>query len=398
MKFLRMIAGVITALVMMSCGDEPAEKETVDPDGGEETIDNVEITVPLRFEHPGILHTQADLNHLKEIANDPSHPGYKCYEQFAADSHSKADYTLQGPFESLYRGSADGKPSIQGKYESDFNASFQNAVMWTVTGDESHAVKAAEILKAYARKVTTINDDVLLAGIMGVKFVYAAEVMTHTYAQGFTNEEIKAIKNMFENIFLPVLNNFMYTSAYSNGNWGASVCMSKAAIGIFLDNQSAYRAALNFFLTGKDNGTLRNYISNKTGQCQESGRDQAHTQLGLSCLAVTCELAYKQGMDLYKVDNNRLMRGLEYTARYNNGYEVPFETWTDLTGKYCNWTVISDKERGKLRPVWYMPYNHYVNRKGLSMPETGELLDQKLNPETYYYEHFGFGQFLFNDK
>ncbi len=110
---------------------------------------------------------------------------------------------------------------------------------------------------------------------------------------------------------------------------------------------------------------------------------------------MTCEIAYKQGTDLYGVLENRLLRGFEYTAKYNLGYDdVPFKTWKDVTGKYGNWTEISPDERGVLRPVYEMPYNHYVNRKGLSMPYTKEVID-RISPEGYYYEHFGLGTFLF---
>ena len=68
-----------------------------------------------------------------------------------------------------------------------------------------------------------------------------------------------------------------------------------------------------------------------------------------------------------------------------------------MTGKYCNWQTISEDKRGQFRPVFEMPYNHYVNRKGLSMPNTADVL-KKIRPEGYYYEHFGFGTFLFSDK
>jgi hypothetical protein len=36
-----------------------------------------------------------------------------------------------------------------------------------------------------------------------------------------------------------------------------------------------------------------------------------------------------QSHDLYAAHGNRLLKGLEYTARYNLGHDVPFETWQD---------------------------------------------------------------------
>ena len=56
---------------------------------------------------------------------------------------------------------------------------------------------------------------------------------------------------------------------------------------------------------------MTHYIINEEGQCQESGRDQQHTQLGLGCLAEACEVGWRQGVDLYGAADNRLLRGYE---------------------------------------------------------------------------------------
>ena len=89
-----------------------------------------------------------------------------------------------------------------------------------------------------------------------------------------------------------------------------------------------------FVLRGNDNGAFPNYIDEETGQCQESGRDQGHAQLGIGTTGAICEIAYKQGNDLYSVYNNLVMKGYEYTAKYNIGYDdLPFKTWKDITGK-----------------------------------------------------------------
>jgi len=228
--------------------------------------------------------------------------------------------------------------------------------------------------------------------------MYAAEMMRYLYPKGMTDENFAKVCSMFKNIFVPILDDFMATPAYTNGNWGASVSMSYIAAAVLFNDLDMYKKAVDFYCNGIDNGTIRNYIDGETGQCQESGRDQAHAQLGLACLSVTCEIAYKQGTDLYGVLDNRLQKGYEYTAQYNAGHDdVPFKTWKDITGKYCSWTKISSDQRGVFRPVYEMVYNHYVNRKRGSMKYTKEVID-KIRPEGYYYEHFGFGTFLFNDK
>src|SRR5262249_51520961 len=113
------------------------------------------------------------------------------------------------------------------------------------------------------------------------------------------------------------------------------------------------------------------------GQWQESGRDQSHTVMGIGLLGAICEMAWKQGDDLYSYDNNRFLAGCEYVAKYNLGEDVPFKAYTFDKGVQ---KVQSDTARGDLRPVWELVYNHYVKRKGLPAPWTTKMAE-KVRPE-----------------
>jgi len=73
---------------------------------------------------------------------------------------------------------------------------------------------------------------------------------------------------------------------------------------------------------------------------------------------------------------------------------VPFTTWKDVTGRYSDWTVISDKSRGRFIPVYEMVYNHYVRIKGLSMPYTEQVI-KRIRPEGYDRDQPAFGTLLF---
>ncbi|MDR1516654.1 MAG: alginate lyase family protein, partial [Dysgonamonadaceae bacterium] len=119
-------------------------------------------------------------------------------------------------------------------------------------------------------------------------------------------------------------------------------------------------------------------------------------QLALGAMATVCELAWQQGDDLYSALDNRLLKGYEYVAKYNLGYEVPFKQWTDVTGKYCGWAVISEKSRGAFRPIYEIAYNHFNRRKGFPMPYTLEVL-KKTRPEGFERDEPAFGSLLFND-
>jgi len=46
--------------------------------------------------------------------------------------------------------------------------------------------------------------------------------------------------------------------------------------------------------------------------------------MGLEYLANSCEIAWKQGFDLYSAYDNGLATGFEYTAKYNLGMDMPY--------------------------------------------------------------------------
>ncbi|MFI3282545.1 MAG: hypothetical protein SNG10_03340, partial [Rikenellaceae bacterium] len=136
-----------------------------------------------------------------------------------------------------------------------------------------------------------------------------------------------------------------------------------------------------------------------TGQCQETGRDQAHVQFGFSCAALICEVAYNQGdASLYLENSTALLTGFEYTAKLLLGEDVPYYVWTDITGKYCKWGSIgtSDPDTGPVySKCWSVAYNHFVNRLGMSMPYTLRLFEENNWPSTYSSEGYWYDMFTF---
>ena len=353
------------------------------------------------FVHPGILHTTSSLNRMKNFVMGNVSPAIDCYRKLESNRLASSSYAIQGPFTVIAR---DGiNASTKTPSEEDHKAAYLNAVMWCLTGNEAHAKKTIEILNAYAETLREIgpdaNDDPLCASLQGFLLVNAAELIRYTY-EPVSQTDIDAWEKMFRNVFIPVLREFFAKPAYTNGNWGTAAIKAFMGFGVFLDDESLYNEAVDFFYNGNDNGSLTNYIS-ETGQCQESGRDQNHTMLGLGHLAEACEIAYNQKNEtLYSASENRLLTGYEYTAKYNLGYnDVPFVTWQDVTGRYSNWTVISTADRGSFRPVFEIAYNHYVTRKGLKMPYTQQVIS-RISPEgeAQWCDHPGYGTLLFRSE
>ena len=273
---------------------------------------------------------------------------------------AQADYKMAGPYEVVARDGQYGK--TKGGSERDMKTALDCA-------KAGYTDKALEIINAYAATLQRFEGhDAPLCLIQAYWLVramnYVKEHQTPQWAA------------MIRRAIVPVMDKFEADSPYANGNWGAIVNRCRMACAIFLDDKVLYQAAIDYHLHANDNGSLPKYVA-ESGQCQETGRDQGHAQLGLGALNEICEMAWEQGDDLWGALDNRLMKGMEYTARYNLGYDVPFEAWTDCTGLYNDWTEPGEMGRGVIRDIYELAYNHYVGRCGLSMPYTKRILDVK---------------------
>ena len=258
----------------------------------------------------------------------------------------------------------------------DSVAAYTHALHWSLSGSQAHANKTIEILNDYARTLKSVegHDARLLVGITGIHFVNAAELIAHSDAQWSLTDRERFAK-MLREVLYPVIENF-YPRA--NGNWDASMIQTMMGMGIFLDDRSIYQRGVDYFLNGEGNGRLTNYIR-PSGQCQESGRDQHHTLMGLGYLTSAAEIARNQGLDLYETAGNRLATAFEYCAKYGLGHAVPFERFVSVGGWYDH-HKISEIGRGWEVPVFELAYRHYHHRKKMLMPFSEQVL-RKTRPE-----------------
>ena len=344
-----------------------------------------------QFVHPGMLVNRAELDFVKAKVRSGEEPWKTSWEKLKADGHAKLTWkakpraqVLRGPYNHPNLGADD--------LGHDAQAAYLHAIEWVLTGDPQHADKAIEIINAWSYTLQTIqgSDQQLLAGIVGFKFCNAAELIKHTSNRWPPAAQYQ-FKKMMREVFYPLIKSY---KPGSNGNWDASMILTTLCIGIFTDDRGMYEDALKYAQTGKSNGAIPNYIA-ASGQCQESGRDQAHTQLGLGFLGNLCEVAWKQGDDLYGAFDHRVAAGYEYAARYNLNYEVPYNPVPDVFGNHLNKKISNDK-RGEFRPVYEMVYHHYHDRMGLEMKYTRMVLD-KIRPEGYHWDHPSFSSLLYEN-
>lgn len=333
------------------------------------------LPVSADFVHPGISHGASELAFVKSKIEMGEQPWTGAWEELQGSKSAKLDWKPR-PVAHVERGPYN-RPDIGGNFFlRDGSAAYTHALMWNLTGEEVHAAKAAEILDAWPPVLETISnhDARLLVGMGGINFCNAAELLKHTWDQ-WPEDKVKAFEGMLRGVFYPVIENFYPTA---NGNWDASMIQTMMATGVFLDDQKMFQRAVDYFLKGEGNGAVNHYF-NAFGQCQESGRDQAHTQMGIEYLANAAEMGWKQGLDLYGAYENRLAKGFEYTARYNLGEDVPFEPYRSYKGRYEH-DEVSDKARGRLRGMYDKAHTHYHLRLGREMPWTKKAIE-KTRPE-----------------
>jgi hypothetical protein len=337
------------------------------------------------FLHPGVLHKLSDLQRMKTRIAAGTEPWLSGWNVFRADPYSQSTYSMKGPRATVDRGSTE-----VGNWElwNDCNAAYQNALMWNLTGNTAHATKALQIIKGWSSTLTSITgkDAQLAASIYGYKLAAAAELMRYTAPSGsWSASEITRTENLFRNVFVPL------TRTFGDAGWGTNCIKAMMAFGVFCNDTSVYNAAVDAFHLHSCCKISR--VFRDTGQCVDSGRDQAHTQLILGSMAEACEIAWVQGQDLYSASANRLLAGFEYTAKYNLGNDVPYTVWGPCQATYGS---ISTNQRGTLRPVYEMAFNHYVKRRGLPAPWT-YAATQRITPEgaAFQCDHPGFGTLLF---
>lgn len=341
------------------------------------------------FVHPGLLHSKEEIAFIKGKISSGEEPWKSAWEQLNASESASLDHTPK-PRAAVVRGARNRPDLGSSDFSRDAAAAYAHALQWSLTGKKGHAMMVIKILGAWSETLESVggHDAKLLIGMDGIAFCNAAELIRHTSTH-WSKPDQEQFEKMLREVFYPTIKDFYPTA---NGNWDAAMIQTMMAMGIFLDDRAMFDRARTYFLSGKGNGRITNYL-NDFGECQESGRDQLHTQMGLGYLSCACEMAWKQGVDLYSAADNRLAQGFEYTAKYNLGEEVPFKPFRSVEGRYF-YEKISKRSRGRFRPIYERTINHYVHRKGLKMPYSQKVARSR-RPEAPHGQHISWGTLMF---
>ncbi|MDZ7724979.1 MAG: alginate lyase family protein [candidate division KSB1 bacterium] len=303
---------------------------------------------PAAFKHPGILATRDQIAFVRgKIAKDKS-PWRAAFT--AALEHKSAQKDYQpSPVQQLTRSGHYSKSVNSGYRElsRDAAAALVNAQLWALTDSLVFAENAIRIINAWSEtnKAITGGNDKLTGGTTCIQFCNAAELLKHTDS-GWQPQDQKRFEQWLRDVYWPLLRDFI--PAY-NGNWDAIIGQGLISMGIYLDDAFIFDHAVNYYVNGSGNGRMTYYVRNDS-TTQETLRDQGHEQMGIGALAGIAETAWQQGVDLYSIENNRLLKGIEGTAKR-----------------------VLDIDYRRLS-IWESMYNHYHKRMGHDMPYTKQIL------------------------
>ncbi|KAI5777585.1 chondroitin AC/alginate lyase [Geopyxis carbonaria] len=366
------------------------------------------------YVHPGLLHTASDFTRIISKLSTSTSPWVEGYAKLTANSHASPTWVAR-PQATVYRGT--GSPENYPILYGDLAAAYALGLRWKISGNATFAAAAAAIVDAWSGtlvKIDGTSDKFLAAGLYGYQLANAVELL-----RGYSAwTGLAAAQALLRDVFYPMNNDFLVNH---NGaaidhywsNWDLCNMLSQISIGIVTDNTTMTNAAISYFHTGLGNGALSKTVwqlypdeSPPLGQLQESGRDQGHTMLSVGMLTIFAQTAYNQGTDLFGTDDNRILKGAEYAAKYNLGNDVPYTTYTnsDVTQ-----TVVANASRGDNRPIWELTYNHYAKVKGLETPGTALYAERvrtagggaeggggDYGPNSGGYDQLGYGTLMFS--
>ncbi len=326
--------------------------------------------------HPGVPFNAQDLAQLRiDINSEPWKTPYQNFKNGANLSY------IAAPAVEVSR--APNIDAARTAWSRDMNMAFNLSMVYALTGQESYAATAKQILIDWARvnKKWSGDEDFLDLGDYADKFTVAADILKSTYP-GWTSQDTDLVNAWFTNVLWPVVD---VPNPTRGANQGA--IQLKAAIGIaaFLQDPAKWNAAVHSLRAGASG--LANSLAN--GQVGDSGRDEGHWRGQVEALAWCLEVVWKQGIDLYSELDNRMLKIVELYAHFHQD-KAPFINQYILSGStYACWTNWGSDGSAKLNLNAYeIIHNAYANRKGIATPYADMFLQRPegvVNTGNFFY-------------
>lgn len=369
------------------------------------------------FIHPGALHTQADFDRIKQLLADGDPTITAAYNALKSGEYAQSSIATW-PVWTIIRGGSSGQNYMN--VARGAAMAYQNALVYKIGGDTSHADAAVRILMAWARGNRYVSGDTnmsLAAGIYGYELANAAELVRDY--EGWSREDFEEFKQYILKTWYPVTIDFLrrrhdtwLNAGYSVGqrpghywsNWGLCNTLALMSYGILLDDVHMYNQGVSFYKYDHVGTFDRDACTDRTaraynwgcnefvgnlvpvihtdsrgafgylGQMQETGRDAGHEQMALGLAVDICQVGLNQGDDLWAYMDNRIAAGIEYVAArdFSSLTDLPWTEYeyADRRGRYGSSWVMSGPSgaAAESRPYWDRIIGYYEGTRGVKMP------------------------------
>ena len=311
------------------------------------------------FVHPGIDVSQDDIDRARAYVAEGREPWASSFVALKASPYSDPDAKPRDRGMSLTTRACNGTIGLDGRRAHDL------ALLYRLTDDERYARAAVGFIDANSHYVQLDRGGTAPLDYGKIfLLVEAAEMLR--YYPGWPKADKVRFAKMLRDVFYPVIRN---GDPNRFGNQGLFAYRGALAIAIFLEDERKYDRIWRYlnglphrddqepftpgppevhgleresqfqrdFQTTRGFGEtpdygydeqLRYYIY-RSGQCQESSRDQAHAMVGVFQYVAIAEAFRLQGDDLYGALQNRILTGLEWNLRFNFGAWKP-KGFTDV--------------------------------------------------------------------
>lgn len=317
-------------------------------------------TLQAPFVHPGLNHSRADLDRMKEKVLAKEHPWIEGWDSLCNFRDSRADFKAS-PKPTL--GGSDG---TRQRAERDAKAAYYNMLRWYVTGDESHARCAVDILNDWSNSIKSVVTGELFM-LPVAAFMKAADLVR--LYPGWEQEDRERFEKMARDYFYPACRDFLGTPGSWPG-WDGPANTCCLYIGVYLDDAEMVNSAIDYYKNGASGGSINQGIV-FDGQPTEMGRDQPHAVIGLDFYADFCQTLWNQGVDMFSYQDNLLLKGFEYYAKFNLEHTVDWKPIVYQGHKFY-YPAPSSGNPGSMPNNRILAnelvYHHYVDRKGLEAP------------------------------
>ena len=286
----------------------------------------VAFSAAAELRHPAMPLNRDDLDFLK--ANKEKMPWKIGWDILRSRGDAQPTYVPITPLETVERW--PGRGVNNWPWKNSMAAAWNQARMWYFTGDERHAQIARDIIVGWAttQKVFDGYEACLDIGEHVYYFCGAADILRGCWS-GWTAEDTAAVKKWLKEVILPATG-YPY-KVMGPANKGGLEMAGAFGVAVFCDDVKLFRELLNVYVRDRV-GCLDGFLP--TGQGHEAGRDLGHYYGGLLSNTYICELAWKQGIDLYSMLDCRMLAAGEYFAAMSVGQYPAFVSHGNTDGIY----------------------------------------------------------------